>query len=215
MNKRHCAAASIVAGGLCVLCALTFHNQIAGAGAAYAQTNAVAPPAEQKSGTDGSIPLPLEKKQDVQRAKAGTKRIAVIPFANRTGSEDYRLWSENLPATILSSMKERFDFTEVKGVTPEQAKTINPENPDRGVLRMTAERIGADILLFGHYTLDIRNGDLLVSAAVYHAPLDEVTTPFQSTIRTNSTMFVAITVEAERITENIGIPYPPVRLKAS
>ncbi len=216
MKKRHCAVARIVSGCLCVLCAMALHSRFAGIGSAYAQAAPEAVPAEQKSATGEAPSIPPEKKQqEFQKAGAATKRIAAIAFVNQTGSEDYRLWSENLPAIIMSAMKERFDFTEVKGVTPDQAKSIDPEYPDRGVLRATAEKIGADILLFGLYTLDTRNKALMVSAAVYHAPLDEVTPPFQATIRTNSTMFVAITVEAERITANIGIPYPPVNLVAS
>lgn len=186
----------------------------AGKTSVYGQTGADAAGEESAAGSGHESPN-IKNGSPRSDVKTGRRRIAVIPFANLTGSSDYNLWSESIPAAITTSMQERFEFTSIKGPYPGMAGKPAGWQPNAEELAAMGRRLGAHIILSGSYTLNPEGGSLSVTTLVYHVQLDELLPPFEVLIKTDSSMFASLSDEAHRISSGIRIPSPPAELTAS
>jgi len=105
-----------------------------------------------------------------QGASGGLASVAILDFYDRTKSPLYAWLSNSLSTAIDESMKKIFEYNRADEIKSAEVgarifKTpsdINPKN-----LKDFQTQTGADYLIFGFYSLNKQNGNIVIESKVY------------------------------------------------
>ncbi len=138
----------------------------------------------------------------------------VIPFVNKTGSEDYSWLKDNLSAAITRYLEKNGKLS-LSNKSSSVNKYFTGKNlPAKNILSSISDETGTDIIIYGDYKL-LNNSKIFVQAYIYHSYEKETGSKFESVFALDSKMFESINDISKQIAAGISSPEPPVDITAT
>jgi len=142
-----------------------------------------------------------------QKNSEGLAKVALLDFADLTGSQNYAYLSGSLTSAINNSMQTKFEYTPADsaaigaGVQSIKNKTGQFTDSDISELCKITQ---TDILIFGHYTFDPTTNQIVIQTKINFALINRTITLDPLLNPVDATLFQATDLMASRIVEKIA-----------
>ena len=142
-----------------------------------------------------------------QKNSEGLAKVALLDFADLTGSQNYAYLSGSLTSAINNSMQTKFEYTPADsaaigaGVQSIQNKTGQFTDSDISELCKITQ---TDILIFGHYTFDPTTNQIVIQTKINFALINRTITLDPLLNPVDASLFQATDLMASKIVEKIA-----------
>ncbi|MBV6494321.1 MAG: hypothetical protein LDLANPLL_02352 [Turneriella sp.] len=131
----------------------------------------------------------------VYAEKAETARVAILHYDDKTGTKNFGYMPGSLQEAITKSLHKKFEFIEIDAAKVEPIATeVRKKNKGQLTPKEAAEicrRADIDILIYGNFTLNKVNNEIIISTEISLGSADKFRTPVPVENRVDATIFGA------------------------
>lgn len=143
------------------------------------------------------------RKNAEKAASAGAARVVILPYEDKTGTQNFEYMPGSLQEAITNSMHEKFEFNEVAAakINPVAARIAKKNNGNLGAKEAAqiCREADIDILIFGDFVFNTQSNAIEIHTKISLGSTDKFRVLETVTNKVDSTIFHA----ADKVATNI------------
>ena len=154
------------------------------------------------------IILPLPDASLSVKKEKNFANVAILNFANNTGSVEFEWLHNSLGDAVYESMKETFEFNRTDFILVENTvkKRLKlGKEPSSSDIAYLAEQTKSDIVIFGEYNFDKKKNKIMIKTKIFHVSRREVTGIIKIESNADSTLFKVVDQVSDKIITHITV----------